>query len=495
MLNLFLKIVSSVNLLIGLHILSGPASANNTTKNLPAPALLCPADLKAAIEAVINRPQFRRSRWGILVKPLASQSPLYALDAQRYFTPASNVKLLTTAAALLELGPQFQIRTSVYGTSYTPNVTSLRVAGRGDPTLTDAKLEDLAQQLKRQGIANVARLVIEDGYLPGPSINPTWEWEDIHADYGVAVNSAILNQNAFAIAILPQELGQPVKLQWSDSVAVRQWRIDNQAVSAPAGTPYGIEILGDLGQPVLKVAGELAIDAKPDIWRLAVADPGSYFLESFRRILLREGITVINGLVVTLSESTAAKQSPRHSSEIELAAIDSPPLAVLLQETNQESNNLFAEVLLRLLGTASSTGDELSILKQKLSELGVNPSSYLLVDGSGLSRHNLLSPEAVVQTLQLMAQSPYAEVYRASLPAAGISGTLQRRFQSTPVQGNLRAKTGTLSGVSVLSGHLDIPTYQPLVFSIMLNHSDQSVKIQRAAIDEIVLILSRLRFC
>jgi D-alanyl-D-alanine carboxypeptidase/D-alanyl-D-alanine-endopeptidase (penicillin-binding protein 4) len=119
----------------------------------------------------------------------------------------------------------------------------------------------------------------------------------------------------------------------------------------------------------------------------------------------------------------------------------------------------------------------------------------VLADGSGLSRQNLVSPKAIAQTLKLIAQTKEAAVYRASLPVAGISGTLRRRFNNTAAQGNLQAKTGTLTGVSALSGYLNVPSYQPLVFSIIVNQSDQSTETLRQAIDEIVLLLTRLRYC
>jgi D-alanyl-D-alanine carboxypeptidase/D-alanyl-D-alanine-endopeptidase (penicillin-binding protein 4) len=134
-------------------------------------------------------------------------------------------------------------------------------------------------------------------------------------------------------------------------------------------------------------------------------------------------------------------------------------------------------------------------MKATLTALGVNPESYVLADGSGLSRKNLVSPEAIAQTLKLMAQTPQASVYRASLPTAGVSGSLQHRFLNTTAQGNLHAKTGTLSGVSALSGYLDVPGYQPLVVSIMVNQSDQSTTTLRQAIDEIVVLLTRLGSC
>ena len=198
----------------------------------------------------------------------------------------------------------------------------------------------------------------------------------------------------------------------------------------------------------------------------------------------------------------------------ELAAVESPKLAELIKETNRESNNLYAEVLLRLLGKVTGnmpvlqtlTGkmpvpqedtSEIGLkeLKTALTQLGVNPNSYKLADGSGLSRHNLISPEALVQTLRLMANSPTASVYRASLPVAGESGTLKNRLISTPNRVILQAKTGTLSGVSALSGYIEVPNYEPLVFSIIVNQSDQSAAKVRSATDEIVLLLNRLRRC
>jgi D-alanyl-D-alanine carboxypeptidase/D-alanyl-D-alanine-endopeptidase (penicillin-binding protein 4) len=205
--------------------------------------------------------------------------------------------------------------------------------------------------------------------------------------------------------------------------------------------------------------------------------------------LVSEGITVEQALV----ESGTGVGGER-----ELAAVESPPLAKLVMETNQESNDFYAEVLLRSLAShpdSDSAQMGLKQLKATLTRLGVNPQSYVLADGSGLSRQNLVTPDAIAQTLKLMAQTPQASVYRASLPTAGVSGTLQSRFLNTPAQGNLQAKTGTLRGVSALSGYLNVPNYQPLVFSIMVNQSDQSSATLRQAIDEIVLLLTHLRSC
>ena len=465
---------------------------------------LCPAQLGAAIDAVINRPQVRRARWGILIEPLLpnptnrastinQDNALYSREAERYFIPASNAKLLTTAAALRRLGSEFRIRTSVYNAGSS----SLRVVGRGDPSLTDAQLRELAQQLKRQGIRNVQQLFIDDGYFQGDAVNLTWDWEDVQSDYGASVNSLILNQNAIELTLTPQQPGQPLRVSWADAIAAKQWRIENDSLTAKAAAPTSVTVTSVLGQPVLRIKGQLAVDAEPESFGLAILEPAEYFLQHFQRVLAAEGISVVKASVVSNVGTTG---------EREVAAVESPPLSVLLVETNQESNNLYAESLLRTLQASAKRSPDadansdsadigLNELKATLTELGVDPESYVLADGSGLSRQNLVSPKAIAQTLKLIAQTKEAAVYRASLPVAGISGTLRRRFKNTAAQGNLQAKTGTLTGVSALSGYLNVPSYQPLVFSIIVNQSDQSTETLRQAIDEIVLLLTRLRSC
>lgn len=448
---------------------------------------ICPAQLKIAIDQVINRPQFRRAHWGISIESLLPKSTnvsLYNHNAERFFIPASNVKLLTTAAALRQLGKAFQIRTSVYQISDGV----LRLVGQGDPSLQDAQLKDLAQQLKRQGITNIRQLIVDDGYFQGDNINLTWDWQDVQSDYGTAVNSLILNQNAVELTLSPQQVGQPLRTSWTDRIASRQWQIENTSVTAALGTKNTITVTAVLGQPLLQIKGKLAVNAEAEVIGLPIINPAQYFLAHFREALVAQGISVAQAFVAS---SNIAEGK-------EVATIKSPPLAMLLRETNQQSNNLYAETLLRSLGVSNS-GDstELGIKKlgETLTTLGVNPESYNLIDGSGLSRQNLVSPQAIVQTLKGMAQTPESSIYRDSLSTAGVNGTLKQRFLNTLAAGNLQAKTGTLTGVSALSGYLDIPGFQPVVFSLMLNQSNQSSTIQRQAIDEIVLLLTRLRNC
>ena len=229
-----------------------------------------------------------------------------------------------------------------------------------------------------------------------------------------------------------------------------------------------------------------------NIFDSSVPNPGNYFVGEFRKILTTSGIQVI--------QSTLVKRTPASASEIELAAVVSPPLSQLISETNQNSNNVYAEAILKTLGrlqeptSLDSSASGVNAVRQVLSSLDVNPNRYSMVDGSGLAERDRASAEAFVQTLQAMALQPEAQTFRRSLAVAGRSGTLINRMGNTSAAGVVSAKTGTLQGAVALSGYINAPNYSPLVFSMIVN-SDDSASTLRGAIDEMVVLLSRLKNC
>lgn len=450
---------------------------------------ICPAQLSEKISAITNRSEFRRSRWGILVQTLGDRQTLYAQDAERFFIPASNLKLLTTAAALEVLGDRYTIRTSVY--QVHSDQVIIRIVGRGDPSLTDAELSQLAQQIRDRHITQIDQLIADDSYFQGDAVNPTWEWEDIQSGYGAPVNSLILNQNLIGLTLFPQNLGQPLRVVWDDPAETSRWQINNASRTVAATATESLQVGRELGRSQLNLRGQLRVGSEPEAVAIAIPQPSRYFLQRFKQALQQQSIRVNQSLVETAPETQGT----------EVAAVESPPLAKLVIEANQESNNLYAESLLRTLGatqtaeTDSSLGAGLEVLKKALSQLGVDPTSYTLVDGSGLSRHNSVTPETLVQTLQGMESSPHSTVYRNSLAVAGSSGTLRNRFLNTPVAGKLQGKTGFLSGSTALSGYLEPPDYDPLVLSILVNQFDQPLGEIQEAIDEIVELLAQLKRC
>ena len=229
-----------------------------------------------------------------------------------------------------------------------------------------------------------------------------------------------------------------------------------------------------------------------NIFDSSVPNPGNYFVGEFRKILTTSGIQVI--------QSTLVKRTPASASEIELAAVVSPLLSQLISETNQNSNNVYAEAILKTLGrlqeptSLDSSASGVNAVRQVLSSLDVNPNRYSMVDGSGLAERDRASAEAFVQTLQAMALQPEAQTFRRSLAVAGRSGTLINRMGNTSAAGVVSAKTGTLQGAVALSGYINAPNYSPLVFSMIVN-SDDSASTLRGAIDEMVVLLSRLKNC
>ncbi len=462
----------------------------------PSPPIpLCPAQLSASINGVLNR--LPAVRWGILVQTLdvpANRVAVYARNPDTLLILASNNKLLTTAAALQQLGASYRIRTTVTGNRRSSSLSTLRIIGRGDPSLTTTQLTGLAQRLAQQGIRQVALLIGDDTYFQGAATNPKWDPDDTLQGYGAPVNSLMLNQNGIGVTLFPQRVGQPLRVQWDDPTDAQTHRLANRSITVAKGQDEFVEVYRDRSNGFLiQIEGQLQEGSASEPAAASIANPGNYLVDKFRRVLLAHQIAI--------AQSTVVKITPAPPGEVELAALESPSLADLLKETNQNSNNIYAEALLKTLGrlqnprTQDATASGITAVKAILTALGVNSNHYWMVDGSGLANQNRATASVLVQTLQAIAQAPNAQIFRASLPVAGVSGTLSDRFRGTAAQGRLQAKTGTITGVVALSGYLTPPNYPPLAFSILANDPKTSASRLRAAVDEIVLLLTRLRSC
>ncbi|MGF1537152.1 MAG: D-alanyl-D-alanine carboxypeptidase/D-alanyl-D-alanine-endopeptidase, partial [Elainellaceae cyanobacterium] len=460
---------------LALSMLPGPALAQPSRR-------LCPVQLGGTLEAIAAQSLGEQARWGALVQPVLEGAPaLYARSPQQYFTPASNVKLLTSAAALAALGPDFRIVTSVHVSDdalgegrpeagAAADGVDLWVAGRGDPSFDDDDLQQLARQVRRSGISRVRHLIGDERYLGDRFVNPTWDWEDVQSGYGAPVNSLILNQNAIGVRLFPQAVGQPLRLEWEQPALADRWQVINESTTVAASAPEFVRVGREWSAPVLRVQGQLRVGSARDRSAVAVTDPATHFLEQFELALVAAGVAVDETVAQASAGTFSLDQQSGPKSPEEVARTVSPPLSELLIATNADSQNLYAEALLRHLGRAASPDVRgaaalwnagLVQVETTLSALGIT-GAYQLADGSGLSRRNLVTPEALVQTLQAMAQHPHAAAYQASLAVAGERGTLRSRFRDTPVAGRFWGKSGGLTGVSSLSGYLEPPGYAPL---------------------------------
>jgi serine-type D-Ala-D-Ala carboxypeptidase/endopeptidase (penicillin-binding protein 4) len=474
---------------VGVVALGRPAVAQTP----PPAAGVCPAQLGSRLNQLSGR--VAGVRWSIAIRPTGSTGSalLYSQNANTPLIPASNVKLLTTAASLQQLGAAYKIRTSVTAPALAASLPTLRIVGRGDPSLTPRQLGQLTTQLAQRGIRETALLIGDDTFFRGALVNPNWDAEDTVYGYAAPVNSLILNQNAIGLILIPQQVGQPLRVQWEDPTDAIDWRLSNRSRTVASNQSEFVDVYRDRSQRLVYVDGQLRVGSASEPAYAAIDNPGNYLVQKLRNLLAASQIRV--------AQSTLVRSTPAPPGEVELAFVESPPLSELIRETNQASNNVYAEALLKTLGrtqtpaTVDATTSGTAAIRQVLTPLGVASGQYALVDGSGLSDRNRASATAFLQTLQAMARGNNAPVFRASLPVAGVSGTLKDRFRGTPAQNRVWAKTGTIGGVVALSGYITPPSYDPLSFSVLANFSGASTTAVRNTVDEMVITLARLRRC
>ena len=496
----------------------------------PGQPALCVTDLPTVMDQWLQQPSLSSAIVGVALETMTGE-PIYHFQADRRLIPASNQKLLTTAAALYTWGSDREWTTPIQLNYTDRGEPEVWIRGEGDPTITSASLTQVAaivaQRLKQRGIDRLARLVGDDRAFEGSSVPGSWEVADTQTGYGARINSLILNENAIPLILWPQNLGEPLRVEWENPGEAPNWPVDNFSVT---GEPTAAEFVavGTIEQsqeyshehspnalPTVRVEGVLRTGAAPETVSIALPDPGKHFLLRFQAALQQQGIRVDQTRLLEdprfeeSSESSLSESAPAET----IATLTSPPLAELVQVTHYYSQNLYAEVLLRWLGQTSAelkpdfspTGfrpstfeDGLEYLSQILQDWGIDPLQVSIADGSGLSRHNAITPKTIVQVLQFLQQPERSElgrIYRSSLSEAGVSGNLATRFQDTPLQGKLWGKTGSMTGIAAFSGYLYPDRFAPLTFSILINQSSASYGTLSETIDRVLLKWVQLRDC
>ena len=331
-------IVALVLLGIGGHAVGG----------LAQPPLRTLRQLERHFEAVLRRPEFATTRWGILVESLDRRVVLIQREADQLFTPASNMKLYTTAAALVRLGPNFRFRTSVYVPAQPDERGHVEgdviLYGRGDPNLSARTLTggyltpffDLADQLARAGVREVfGDIVGDESYFVGPRLGVGWEWDDLQWYYGAEVSALSVDDNFVDVTLRPGEReGDPVRVILSSPAVT----VINRAVTAVEGTPQRIEIERGLQDNVVEIRGVMPRDSVGYRAAVAVHHPALYAATLFREALLRRGIRV-HGRAVAADWKVRRERPLDLRQMVELAAVESVPLSEVIRVVNKISQN------------------------------------------------------------------------------------------------------------------------------------------------------------
>jgi len=446
------------------------------------------ARLEVAITSLLHTYRWRHAGWSVLVVSLDRGDTIFAVNPDSSRAPASNMKLLTTAAALRELGPDFRFRTFVVSEGRVRAGVldgDLVLFGTGDPGISDrfyarrtTVLEELADQLVALGIREVdGDLVGDASFFSGPLRPPEWDPRDLNDHFAPGISALSFNENVVSLRVEPGAWvgARPIVHTLPDHAEVD---LDDRART----TEGRARLFIGREDPLAPVVMEGGIQrGGRDVWRqLTVADPAAFTISVFHAVLEERGITVRGANRVETHAPSSAVGGRRVTAPAVrgrartrvLASHLSPPLRDYLAVINKKSNNLFAELVFRTLGRATSgegTAEAGSrAVARSLDALGVDLDGVVQLDGSGLSGGNRVRPGTFVSVLSRMAQSDdWSELWR-SLPEAGNRRELPRMYR-TAAAGNLRAKTGTIEGVSALSGVVRSSDGERLAFSILVN--------------------------
>jgi len=480
------------------------------------------AELQARISQVLSKQEFAPATIGVKVTSLQTGRVLFEENANKLLRPASNMKLYTVAAGLDRLSPDFRFVTSVYAPARPDGNGVIRgdltIYGRGDPSIAARfnsgnylkGIDDLAARIAAAGVKRVeGDLVGDESYFTGPQYGSGWEWEDLQWYYGAEVSALTVNDNALDLFVKPgAQVGAPALITTGPPDPLL--RIVNKVVTGARGSKRELNAYRALDGDQLEITGSIALDDKGYTGGIGISRPALLFGYLLRASLSQHGVTV-RGATRTIDARPAAGfvvqpvNTPlgnAGSARIEIANMQSVPFSVVAAQTLKPSQNLYTEIILRTLGTVvppavntpnidrTSESDGLEVVKTFLREAGINPSSLVLSDGSGLSRNDMITAEATIQLLTYMHRHRYASVFRDALPIAGVDGTLRNRFKGTPAENNLRAKTGTLSSANSLSGYVRDAAGEELAFSIMVNNYPQDADVRATCIEPIAVLLA-----
>lgn len=445
---------------------------------------------------MLNDPRFHNAFWGVLIVDPARGETLYSRNAHKLFLPASNMKLVTGAVALTVLGPDFRFRT-VYARrgriSRGVLDGDLVVIGRGDPTVSDHMMHDAmlplraaAESLSVHGVRRITGHLVAGGdAFPDPNVGYGWDWDDLSEPYGAGVDELMFNEGFTTVTVRgAARSGGPARVTTApvpDYPAVRS----RVATVKPGGggpplTPPSATF--DAARGDLVVVGALAPGDTATLL-LAYRNPAAAYLHGLAGALRAHSIALRRSPVTTPDESEAfpARGTPLTAPAggppprlDTLFTVESPPLREILPALLKPSQNQIAEILLKTLGLertgVGSADSGRRVVESQLTLWGVPSDEVVVRDGSGLSRHDYVTPATLVHVLVTIQRDTTAQVFYSALPVAGLDGTIADRMRNTPASGNVHAKTGYVDRARSLSGYVTTADGEGLVFSFLCNN-------------------------
>lgn len=422
--------------------------------------------------------------WSVIVRDSTGKI-VEGYNFDKIVRPASNLKLLTTAMVLSELGPDFRYSTKMYGIGLQSDNLwqgDIIIRGSGDPSISGTfynddrfhVFEEFYQALDSLGIRKVqGSLVGNDSYFDQRAYPKGWSWDDLSFYYGVEINALSFNENAVDLRVYANGgIGEKPSIEWFpfDTEYVE---FINKQIITPAYSEYDESYHRLMGTNTILLKSTLPqnyIEKES----LSIMDAPRFFIDTLEKYLSQGKITF--EMPMTVESHERNWEGRRYKL---LADHRSRPLKLLLREVNKESNNFYAEMLLKTAAaehynTEGSTDLGLSLVETFAMKMGMDIKDLEMSDGSGLAASTLITIEDLTRMLVNMRSSIHFGVYKKSLSIAGRDGTLEHRFRNSPIEGKLYGKTGYISGVRALSGYLEAASGQPLTLSVITNNYTES---------------------
>jgi D-alanyl-D-alanine carboxypeptidase/D-alanyl-D-alanine-endopeptidase (penicillin-binding protein 4) len=506
------------NCLVFLSLLSVAFTASAAHSGGRRAAFHRTGNFTARIDRLLDAPAAAQAHWGISVTTLDGRLVYEKNDAQ-LFAPASNAKLTTTSAALALLGPNATTETRVVAAS-APDANGvvhgdIALVGAGDASMsgraypydgrTDrpnpplGTLAALADQLRQRGVRRVeGNIVGDDTAFPLEPYGSGWAWDDLEWSWGAPVSALTVNDNVVYLAVLPgARPGDPLTFTWDPEETNSYYTVENGGRTSTAGSQPSLGLDRRPGSQEIRIFGTLPAGGPAKHLALAIQDPAQFAAGALRQMLQARGIAVTGtaearhrpSLDTAIFEQSALRPlalpslegpsgamqlaPPLPPGSVVLASRTSVPLLQDITVTNKVSQNLHAEILLRLLGQRygadGSIVEGARVVRAFLLRAGVQPQDFFFYDGSGLSPQDRVTPRALTTLLRYIAAQPWGAEFRGTLPVAGVDGTLSDRYLQGPMRHRVYAKTGTLDEVNSLSGYMKARSGRTLVFSILCN--------------------------
>jgi len=432
------------------------------------------------IEARLSNKALPNAIWAVSVRD-DTGTEIASFNSDKLMVPASNMKLITSAAVIEELGSEYRFTTPIYGDGRLQDSTwigDIYIVGSGDPSINGDNYEDdafyvfrqWADQLKKAGIDSISGKIFGNtSIFDGEHLAPDWDWYDLPFYYAAEVGPLSFNSNTVFLEVNTSgAVGSTPSITWFPYNTDYVTFVNKQRITR-RGTSYRESYKRFPGNNTITLASTLPQNYV-ETEALTVSNPTMYFLDSFIKYLLNDGF----GLNVTYYEDPFPNDWSQQRFTL-LASHSSEPLSVLLMKLNKDSDNLYAEMLLKTLAyhrkkaSGSIRLGEIAA-NERFSIMKLDTNLVSIRDGSGLASTNLVSTSFLSNLLYSMTKSVHHEYYNASLTIAGIDGTFKNRMRGTKLEGNLRGKSGSISRTRAFSGYLTTKSGKTISFSMIANN-------------------------